>query len=286
MPFNSFSDFYKPNQNWMDLDGVDVKTTLTSKYPGYYDENHEVNMPELLNGIIGQEKKAKELFKSLFKMPYKGSFTSRLTSLPPLQSIIDKYGSEILAHGVEEMKGGQYNLLMMAVTGDIKINQAGWGKFQPGLPNISPVQHGPYYIIYSIGNSSVSPSYPKIGDIEHILVPFKENIEILIAHITKMETEGLVTSLQKDIFIDKLISYDQLEEKLAEEFPIEENQTENATVSTQKPDLSKSHSPLLPSHLDDKKPSNKRRNPGFFERKTKRHLDFSEFQDCSPASGK
>lgn len=201
-----FLDYYRENKNWMDYPEVNVKEQLLGLFPEYYTDQL-VNLELLKQRMVEGDKKAREFFKCLYKMPYVTS--ESLTEHADLQNIIDRFGNQIIAHGVEEMKGGMYNLLSMCVSGSIEIQSSGWGALVNGLPNISPVSHGPYYIIYSTTGGE-SPSNPQISEIQYILVPFQENIDILTAKLEQMVTEGFITQMQSDVFQSKLITYQSL----------------------------------------------------------------------------
>lgn len=216
----SFNDFYTKNTNWMDDPAFSVLDTLRSFYGEFFkgqlpDYN---NIREILvsaKGLKDQKpSKAKELFKSLFKMPYKNTRTIDTDELSLIES---QFGARIIAHGVEEAKGGMYNLLLMCVADKVWAPSAYWGPFVSGLPNVSPLSHGPYYLIYkmpTINETAPIPNNPKLSNIARILLPFGENRSILIEKLDEMVQKELITESAKDNFVSKLITYAEFLEQL------------------------------------------------------------------------
>lgn len=206
-----FTDFYEPNINWMDEPEINVLEMLKSYYLSYFQDN-TCNYERIKTDILESKKakptnKAHELFKALFKMPYK---TIGSVVTPDLIQIEEEFGEEIFAHGVEEQKGGMYNLLLMCISNQVRVPSEYWGTFVRGLPNISPVGHGPYYLIYtmpSVNQLVPQPHNPQLSDVARILVPFSENSTILIDKLEAMVAVNLITQEAKRMFIEKLVTY-------------------------------------------------------------------------------
>lgn len=226
----SFSDYYYENENWINFSADNFMSILQSWYGEYFDAE-AVNFARLKAGIENNDRKAKELFKGLYKVSHKTHDFGRLKLLPSIQNIIRHYGDRIIAHGVEEMKGGMYNLLLMCVSGVVKVPCNNWGRFEPGPPNISPLCHGPYYVIGSIGNVDKELSNPRLSDIEFILVPFSENKEILIEQLNRMAGDDLILGEQKDNFISKLLSYEEFNQHLAKLYSLPAINTNSKALS-------------------------------------------------------
>jgi hypothetical protein len=210
---NTFNDFFQPNNNWMDLYGTDYLSFLTSFYPIYFQgdapDYEKIKADILIPYAIKGDNKAHELFKNLFKMP---SVSTKTIVTDDLEHIESEFGATIQAHGVEEQKGGMYNLLLMCISNQIRVPSCNWGAFISGSPNISPVGHGPYYLIYSmpgINQSSVPKNNANLSDIARIVVPFPENKDILKDKLEQMIQVNLIDSQAKDMFIDKLVTYQE-----------------------------------------------------------------------------
>ena len=210
---STFNNFYEENINWID-DCDNFIEVLRDFYPVYFNgDNPDYNKIKediLVPYTKKPNNKAHEAFKSLFKIPYISTTTIKSDDL---DNIVKEFGAGIIAHGVEEMKGGMYNLLLMCISNQVRVPSSFWGAFVSGMPNISPVGHGPYYLIYSTPfvNTSSSPrTNATFSDIAHILVPFKENKEILIDKLEAMIKVNLITPESKAMFINKLVTYQEL----------------------------------------------------------------------------
>lgn len=210
-----FSRFYEENFNWQNEPDVDFDAMLKSFYPEYFIAG-QLDQAKLREDLLLTDRRdeklasrAREVFKNVYKLNYKlrpesSSFESSLV----IQKIISQ-GYRIMAHGVEEAKGGMYNLLMMCIANKILAPSCYWGFFIPGLPNISPVSHGPYYIIYTTRARPEQdfPNFPVLEDVEKIVVPFRENCYILCEMLDKMMLDGLCSAKECEIFLEKLIDY-------------------------------------------------------------------------------
>lgn len=151
--------------------------------------------------------KTKDLLKTLYRLSIEPTHVqSPHNNNPCFDDICARFGSKIIAHGVEEAKGGMLNLLLMAITGQVKIDRMGWGKLIDGPPELSPLPHGPYYIISSI-NGGACPDKPSIDEIAYVLVPFQENVDIIEAKLTEFVDDSLLSAEDKELFVAKLISY-------------------------------------------------------------------------------
>lgn len=203
----SFENTYERNLNWMDEPNINVKDLLMNRFRQYY-TNGEPNYKLIQHGILKNDPKAKDLFKSLFKMPYK--LKASLSHVTVIKNIEQYHGDKILAHGVEEAKGGMYNLLMILICDSVRVSKSYWGNFRYGMPNISPLSHGPYYIIGTTDTTKpgFNQNKPTLEEIECILVPFKENIEVLQLNSTLLHKLGMISEEQHKLFCSKLVDYD------------------------------------------------------------------------------
>jgi len=209
-----FNNFYEENINWMNDSNMNPMVTLKAFYPAYF-QGDTVDYTKIHADLLApypkkSHNKAHEVFKCLFKMPYK---TLKNVLTADLKNIEREFGADICAHGVEESKGGMYNLLLMCISNQVQVPSDAWGAFISGLPNISPVSHGPYYLIYSLPFASTASKPCKntrFSDIARILVPFQENKEILTRKLEEMVEVNLITSESKEMFINKLVTYQEL----------------------------------------------------------------------------
>ena len=208
----TFTSFYEENRTWMDDPDMNPMATLKAYYPTYF-QGDAIDYQKIKSDLLIQSRsnnKAHELFKNLFKMPFK---TTQNVITDDLKNIESEFGEDICAHGVEESKGGMYNLLLMCISNQVRVPSDAWAAFISGLPNISPVAHGPYYLIYSLPftNTASTPcKNTRLSDIPRILVPFQENKEILTRKLEEMVVVNLITSESKDMFISKLVTYQEL----------------------------------------------------------------------------
>ncbi len=217
LDFN-FETLFAKRSHWTDdLTPDDVTAMLKSFYPSFYQEDSDaldygvireelkkVTSPKHLT--VGRPKQARELIKNLFRIPYKCIKETECKKSFVLDSLKNSYGHDIIAHGVEEAKGGLSNILLMLMSNKVLAASTNWGAFLDGLPNISPLCHGPYYLIYSTQGKS-PPSNPDFSSIEYILVPFPEHVELLREKIASMVDLNLVLQTEQDGFLEKLIDY-------------------------------------------------------------------------------
>lgn len=206
------NEYYVGDASWHEMK-VYIFTALKSKYPEYFidDQPNYVKIGEELKNNPLKAKAAREIFISYFKFPYKSTYKTSNTDYPYMMQLIEEFGSQITAHGVEESKGGMYNLLMMAVSNKVCVPQSYWGSLIPGLPNISPVSHGPFYVIYETPfyEQQSYPHNPLFAEIAYILVPFELNKTFLCEAMEKMVALELTTESVKALFISKLRSYEE-----------------------------------------------------------------------------
>jgi hypothetical protein len=124
----------------------------------------------------------------------------------------EQHGEHIIAHGVEESKGGLLNIVMMCISGTVKAQQAYWGDLVDGPPNISPLPHGPYFMVYdvSFGSTKSAPNNPSCSDIPYILLPCETVIDTLKSALDEAKLLGLIDQGDLDNFKEKIVTYDQL----------------------------------------------------------------------------
>jgi hypothetical protein len=211
---NDFNYFYKENDSWLTYDPNPLQT-LRRLYPEYFhaDEQARVDYSIIKQALLdprdtAQQKTARQMFLNLFSMPHVNSYSH--ISTPALNQIEKSFGVQIMAHGVEEAKGGMRTLLIMALSNQVKSPAVHFGAFVSGPPNISPLSHGPYYLIYSMPSAvkTTYPDYPAFTDIAKVLVPFDENKIMLTEKLNEMHRHDLISTEKRDIFINKLVTYD------------------------------------------------------------------------------
>lgn len=217
-PF-TFEAVYAENINWQNnFTTEEINSILKKSYSKYYDKQGKINRDLLQKGICNAESKAKDLFKNLYKISFKvkdGNLEDIISS-EIMEQIQSKYGKEIFAHGVEEAKGGLYNILMMLTAGKIYAS-AQQGPLQNGLPNISSLNHGPYYLIYESPLSKHASNPTKNLDfdkIEHILVPFQKIIDELHTKSETLLSQELIDKGQRKKFLSKIVTYAQFKKAL------------------------------------------------------------------------
>lgn len=225
-----YADFFENNENWLDWSpnpNIAIKTT----YPEFFHDGQHLHLAFLKEWLFYKKKidcrlhtKSKDLFKALFKMPDRlvAHRANELSFCVTLSAVSRRFGSIITAHGVEEQKGGLYNLLLMCVSGTITIPKQSWGKFIDGMPNISPRGHGPYYIIHSTKSGLFPKNNQPLSEVEYILVPFAENISHLTHALTKMVAIGFIDLKQQIDFTAKLIDYEAFGRELLQTRPVKQ----------------------------------------------------------------
>src|SRR5690606_23178350 len=74
---------------------------------------------------------------------------------------------------------------------------------------ISPINHGPYYLIYKIdfAKSPKAPNNPSFSELENIIVPFQRNKEILEEKLSEMVSHALIDEEAKTSFLNRLKTY-------------------------------------------------------------------------------
>ncbi len=213
----TMDEYYTLDKSWEQRKDH-IFAALKYRYPEYFIDgqpNYSKIGEELKNDPL-KAKAAREIFSSYFRFPYKSTYTTANTEYPFIMEIIEGFGDQIIAHGVEEAKGGMYNLLMMGVSNQVHVPEVHWGALIPSLPNISPVSHGPYYVIYDTPfcESKKSPHYPLFTEISCILVPFELNKTLLIEAMEKMVALEVTSESIKQLFISKLRTYEEFYEEL------------------------------------------------------------------------
>lgn len=219
-----YSDFYIPNDsliNDMLPETMQLLASMT-KYQHFFKADactpdyealktqlHTLRTKRDLSGSMP----AIEVLKNIYRFPVKCSHFDDLKQHPALQALSEQKGQDILAHGVSEQKGGLLNLLMMCISGQVIANGM-WGALREGMPNMSPMCHGPYYIIYST-QGNIPKTNVSLSEVEYILVPFKEVRTLLNDTLNRMHDDGLIGQEQMSQFLEKLIDYDTFSKTLA-----------------------------------------------------------------------
>lgn len=224
----TFEDCYRVKESWMD-EVPNPMAFLASMYSMYFvnhNTNPSVNFERLLQGIkikpVNSQctkalHDAREVFTNIFRLRYQANPEPgrHYSSIQTYQDLIQNHGENLMAHGVEEAKGGMYNLLMMCICDCVQVPERGWGSLVNigGAPNLSPESHGPYFIIASTHGDD-APHRPSISQIEYVLLPFRENIDDLKEQLARVREHGMITEEQQEAFEAKLISYEALNELL------------------------------------------------------------------------
>lgn len=214
----NFEEQFGKDKNWSDdLLPADFTDTLKSFYPLFYKTGSDTpdydaireelkKLCSIKQSTEKRPKQARELIKNLFRIPYKCINDTECKQSVVLNTLKDSFGHRIIAHGVEEAKGGLSNILLMLVSNKVLAVGSNWGAFLDGPPNASPLCHGPYYLIYSTQDQSPL-SNPSFSSIEYILVPFPQHIELLREKVESMAAVNLVTKREQKVFFDRLIDY-------------------------------------------------------------------------------
>lgn len=218
---NTFEECYSPRDNWMQY-SPDPISFLRSYYGEYFDSDNRVNYALLKESLSPRPnesrpstpKSARELFRNLFSMPFSTTMCEIRTAA--LNSIERNFGKYMVAHGIEESKSGMCGILMMAIGNRVLSPHVSFGSFNDGPPNISPLSHGPYYLIWSMPGkiNESTPNYPHLTDMAAIVVPFDQNKQMLVEKFEVMIDLGLVDASMRDHVINKLMTYEQLYEQL------------------------------------------------------------------------
>lgn len=216
---HSFSDCYQQNHSYYQSLSDDAQSAyLASHFVNFLGSDGAINFKYLKDRLVENSnfegkiipnvfRNAVNLFKTLYSPIYKclNSSQTQGTSFKHIKNI---YGFNIIAHGVEEAKGGISNILLMWITNTIHVPRQYWGQLVDGLPNISSVNHGPYYLIASIDGGK-PPHFPKTEDILFVLVPFQEIESIIESQIRLLVKDGMLTDSSAHHLISKLITYDE-----------------------------------------------------------------------------
>ena len=97
----------------------------------------------------------------------------------------------------------------------MRVSCAFWGNFQPGPASMSPLSHGPYFVIYSTHPhpEELFTNMP-MTLMEYILVPYPELAAILREKLQQLVDRGLLSEEKRDSFVVKIVDYKQFLEKM------------------------------------------------------------------------
>lgn len=226
-----YADFYTQEPAYVDENGVSEETyrreTCILTYPEFFKEGKPqyTTLKAALQHATDDENKnqryhrACEVIKGLFQTDMRiRSGITRLQNMPSMKKIIESYGNKIMAHGVEEAKGGITTLLLICLSGAIRVPRSSWGNFNEHLssmPNTSPLAHGPYYLVAStnaatLERDQIGSRASLLSNMQYIVLPFQENIDTLNALLSKTEKSGLITQQEANACSQKMVTYDQL----------------------------------------------------------------------------
>lgn len=218
----NFKTCYKEINNWLkeNYPQSNHETILKEYFPDFVTDD-ALDFQKMKEGLLKNygRRTVKGLNKSteLLKIAFHHGYQTECNVIhtQDLDELIKNYGNQIVAHGVEEMKGGMYNLLSMCITNKVAVQSMYWGPIIEGAPDISALPHGPYYIIYSTPlHPQKNPHYPTMDAIPYILVPFAENKVILEAKLYELVSLDVITQETKGKFLGKLRTYAELNAEL------------------------------------------------------------------------
>jgi hypothetical protein len=212
-----FENYYAVDNSFMGgLSPSECDSIYQASYPSFYLPSRSLCAEKirlLLKrvSLIGNSeyKSAATLIRSIYRSTFSLSANRLLyQECQELLTVIKLFGRNIIAHGVEEEKGGLGTLLLIAISGYIRVKKESWGILYEGMPCFSPLSHGPYFIIYTTQSThNFPPDNCSLDNIESILIPFPHQIILLTNLVSRMEADGLLTSTEKESFLNKLIDY-------------------------------------------------------------------------------
>lgn len=222
-PPQTFAALFRTNKHWLTTcSKKEVMSWLYSSFKNYFTNTMKINYNKLHIDIrsISTAKQLKDkdknqcvkLFKELYRMPYRCE--DGFSQVATLKKIVQKSGKVIIGHGIEESKGGLVNLLLMMVNGHVLTDTSNWGPLTNASSEISALNHGPYFLIYSIRGEYPSCQKIDLKKIEYIILPFEENIEMVKEQINKIKSKSLVDTTMADSIVKKLRSYQSLLDEL------------------------------------------------------------------------
>jgi hypothetical protein len=212
---------YVYNKNWLDYFSPEIqKLQIRLTYPEFFygsELNLAYTQAELKRRPSRKEKpsKIRDMIIARYKFAvsaddsYYASLSDYLYRLPR------RYSLHVIAHGVEQAKGGLGTLLMICLSGEVRVSALSWGPLQDGPPNMSPLRHGPYYIIASTQRGvEKNLNTSKLLDMEHILVPYPENVKMLSEKLDALVEDKLLGLEACKAYKAKLIDYKKFADKL------------------------------------------------------------------------
>ena len=224
-----FKDYFEKKLSWIDeLSPEQVQLILRTRYSEFFSESIEkehcfnvqtvkaalsnLNANRRGSSAFKAAQRASEVIKEHFRIQWKLKATKNIQSTEGFLKLKTKYGQYITAHGVEEAKGGLLNVVLMCISGTVRAPNDYWGALVDGPPRISPVPHGPYFVVHNIASKAEQPepNYPKIYDIQYVLVPCTEVANILKETLNQVAQHGLIASEELNVFKQKIVIYDEL----------------------------------------------------------------------------
>jgi len=180
---------------------------IESFYPLFFKEG-KIDVEEIIKKLKEPKKdhkqhKAREVIKNVFRFANSFVHDKTISNIDIFQQLSKNYGANLVAHGVEESKGGLVNILLMCISGSVTVNNTSWAKLQDGPPGISPIPHGPYFIISK--NEEITKQQT-IEDISKILLPCQENVKQLTVKLQEAQNMGLIDQDTNNVISKKIIS--------------------------------------------------------------------------------
>ncbi len=216
-----FDMFFEKKGSWRDLVSSEQATEIFNDWhKDFVNDTGVVNTQAVITALRGGKprdllpSKARDLCKELLNMDWKPKVKLNVQNTENFTRLKENYGHRILAHGVEDGKGGVSSIVMMCITGKVQAISSYWGALVDGYPNISPVPHGPYFIIYDINLSSEagSPNNPSCDKITYVLVPCLEVANSLKEKLEEARKLGFIDQRTLEKFQSKIVTYDDLYE--------------------------------------------------------------------------
>jgi hypothetical protein len=186
-----YEEFYCPK----DTPAVPIEF-IESFYPIFFCGKGKIQFKKITMALKEKKKddkqlhQAKEVIKNVFRFANTFVYNKTISNIYIFQQLSKKYGANLAAHGVEESKGGLVNILLICISGSVTVNNSNWGKLQDGPPNISPIPHGPYFIISK--NKEITKQQT-IKDISKILLPCQENVKQFKEKLQEAQDAELIT---------------------------------------------------------------------------------------------
>ena len=226
-----YEEFYCPK----DTPAVPIEF-IESFYPIFFCGKGKIQFKKITMALKEKKKddkqlhQAKEVIKNVFRFANTFVHNKTISNIDIFQQLSKKYGANLTAHGVEESKGGLVNILLMCISGSVTVNNSSWGKLLDGPPGISPIPHGPYFIISK--NEEITKQQT-IKDISKILLPCQENVKQLTEKLQEAQNRELIDQDTNNEITKKITSVTQFYNDLNQESDQKRIAAEQQTLTNQ-----------------------------------------------------